>query len=151
MDDQNMSLLNYIGVSAASALVIFAGPKIQPRGYLAKVGPAPLRYRAPSLPPELIIPLPPLAMTNEVEKIAPVETTASTNEPTAQPVVVTTNAPVAAAPVTGEGLLTPQMFVQFFNKDGSSNAPVSVIAPIPFSPPPSSIPAPPSRATYQTK
>lgn len=149
MDDQNMSLLNYMGVTAA--LVIFAGPKPQPRGYLAKVGPAPLRYRAPALPPEMIIPLPPLAMTNEVEKIAPAETAASTNEPPAQTVTIATNAPVVAAPVSGESPLTPQMFVQFFNKDGSSNAPVSVIAPIPFSPPPSSIPAPPSRATYQTK
>jgi hypothetical protein len=90
-------------------------------------------------------------MTNEVEKIAPIETTVSTNEPPAQPVAVSTNTPAPAVVVPMvEDPFTPRMFVQFFNK-GSTNAPVSALAPIPFSPPPTSIPAPPSRATYEVK
>lgn len=150
-DDQNMSLLHCMGFSAA-ALVIFAGPKIAPRGYLAKTGPAPLRYKPPAIAPELVIPLPPLAMTNEVEKVSE---TIVTNAPPAEPVELpqptpSTNALPFAVPVRIDDPFTPRMFVQFFNQ-GSTNAPVSVIAPVPFSPPSASIPAPPSSATYQVK
>jgi translation initiation factor IF-2 len=129
--------------TAALAAISFGG---KPIGYLARIGPAPLRYQAPAKGPEVTVMLPPLVMSDP--PAPPHEVT--TNE------TVTVEAPVqpapapapAPAPVVAEPAFTPQMLLPYFKSNGTNQEP-AVILPYQFTPPAAPvIPAPPSKATY---
>jgi hypothetical protein len=149
-------------------------------GYLPRVGPVPLRFRAPApvmvnqvsasvpapfpppfLPPyfppvPIALPTPPLP-TNRLDI-----STTSNVPPAMLPV---TNGPAlqfdAREPETlgPDAVVSPQMLLKFFSASTNANAvsntaPPEVIAPLRFTPPivPTSQPAPPtgSKATYST-
>lgn len=148
----NMSCL--LGIVATAAVWLGPTPAI---GYLARVGPAPLRFQAPPKAPEEIVPLPPLAMKDPDPEPPqmfgppppPVDWEAPSEETIhAQPQVVV--APqVVPVPIDPAATLTPQMFLQFFNEHRGTNGDFSISVPYQFSPPPvMTIPPPPSRATY---
>jgi hypothetical protein len=134
----------------AATVAIWVGPK-PAVGYLARVGPAPLRFQPPPKGLSELGPLPPLAMTNQdppFEVLGP--------PPPAEPApVVETNAPAQPAPgpvVPLEPVITPQMFLQFFSDRNGTNRDFNVVVPYQFMPPPATtIPAPPSRAIYNLK
>lgn len=145
---ESMTIGHCMGLTAAA--VIWLGGKPSP-GYLAKVGPAPLRFKAPAKGPEATVALPPLVMTDPPppppEEYGPPP---PTNAPVA---VVETVAPPEPAPVQTVALppvLSPQLLIPFFNRSGT-NQDVGVVVPYQFSPPAATIPAPPSRAVYSTK
>jgi hypothetical protein len=145
-----MNIALCVGITATA--VIWMGP--QPgAGYLARVGPAPLRFQPPPKNLSELGPLPPLAMSDP--EPAPVENLKPPIETNAPPVVETTEtpAPVPVAPQVGpaEPAWTPQMFVQFFNERNGTNHDFNVVLPYSFMPPATTIPAPPSRATYVVK
>ena len=134
-------------VGLAAAAVIWMGGKPS-SGYLARIGPAPLRFQPPPKGPDVTAALPPLAMSDP----KPVEEFLGPPAPTNAPVAVATvvepapaPAPVAVAPA--EPIFSPQMLIQYFNSDGT-NQNMNVLVPYQFTPPPAGIPAPPSRATY---
>jgi hypothetical protein len=146
-----MNLNCCLGIVAAAAVWMGPRPAI---GYLTRVGPAPLRFHAPPKAPEEMMPLPPLAMKDpepEPEVYGPPPPADWTPPPTpvvqaqAQPTVVAPQ----MAPTDPTAGLTPQMLIQFFNDRKGSNQDYNVVVPYQFNPPPAtSIPAPPSRATY---
>jgi hypothetical protein len=140
-----MNTIFVIGFAAVAAISFGS----EPVGYLAKIGPAPLRFQTPPKGPEVTVMLPPLKMSEPpaelrevtTNEIAAVETTV---EP-APPVVVT------SPPVATEPAFTPQMLLQFFNRN-STNYDTSLVLPYQFTPPVAPIiPAPPSKATYTKK
>ena len=99
-------------------------------------------------------PLPPLAMKDP--EPAPIENLKSPVETNAPPIVeMPTPGPVAPMPTMTapmEPILTPQMFLQFFNDKNGTNRDYNVVLPYQFTPPTApTIPAPPSRATYTVK
>jgi hypothetical protein len=145
-----MKMMSCIGCAALAAIA-FGGDH---SGYLARIGPAPLRFQPPSKGPEVTVILPPLAMsdppapgaeheviiTNDTVTIeeAP-ETTSAASPPPKQPAVVV------------EPAFTPQMLLQYFNHraTNANDNESSVILPYQFLPPSNpTIPAPPSKATY---
>jgi len=136
-----------MGLAAVAA--IWLGGK--PAGsYLPKIGPAPLRFQAPGKGPDISALLPPLAMSDPAPLEEFIGPPASTNapvaiEPLADPAPAPQEPRVTAQP--SEPLLSPQMLMQFFNRD-ATNHNVNVLVPYQFNPPPANIPAPPSRATY---
>jgi hypothetical protein len=136
-----------MGLTALAA--VWMGAK--PTGYLARIGPAPLRFQAPAKGIDQSVVLPPLAMKDPEpapELIGPPPPTnvVSTVEPQPAP----TPAP-APAPVETQPTFTPQMLLRFFNGSGT-NQEFNGLVPYQFSPPPTtSIPAPPSKAVYTTK
>jgi hypothetical protein len=144
-----MSITHCVGLTAMA--VIWMGAK--PAGYLARIGPAPLRFQAPSRAQEALVALPPLAMSDPPpapEEIygPPPPMEGVVTEAVVEPAPVAT--PVFQAPQEG-ATLSPQMLIQFFNRDGT-NQDFTVVAPYQFNPPPATtIPAPPSRATYTKK
>lgn len=136
-----MNALIFVGVAAVAAMS-FGG---KPVGYLARIGPAPLRFQAPPKGPDHTVALPPLKMTEPApelrevttNEIAIVETPVAPTPPPAQPIIAPT-----------EPAFTPQMLLQFFNQN-STNYETSVFVPYQFNPPVTPlIPAPPSKATY---
>lgn len=133
-----------MGVVAVAAISF--GSK--PVGYLAKIGPAPLRFQSPPKGPEVTVILPPLKMTEPPAELREV----TTND------IAVVEAPVQPAPppppvvvqqpVVTEPAFTPQMLLQFFNRN-STNYDTSLVVPYQFTPPVAPIiPAPPSKATY---
>ncbi len=137
-----------ICVGCTAVAVMWMGAK--PGGYLGKVGPAPLRFQAPSRGQDALVALPPLAMSDpppEPEEyygppLPPdgMIVTEASSEPAPEPVAV---------PVDPMANLSPQMLIQFFS---GTNQDYTVVAPYQFSPPPApNIPPPPSKATYSTK
>jgi hypothetical protein len=146
-----MKMMSCIGCAALAAIA-FGGDQ---SGYLARIGPAPLRFQPPSKGPEVSVALPPLAMsdppappsseheptgTNDAVTVeeSP-ETTSASSPPPAQPAVVV------------EPAFTPQMLLQYFNHKGTNanGNESSVILPYQFFPPSNpTIPPPPSKATY---
>lgn len=137
-----------IGLTAAAVIWMGPAPGV---GYLRRVGPAPLRFQPPPKPMSEIGPLPPLAMTDP--EPPPPEILGPPIETNAPPVVeATAPAPVVTPVVPVEPVFTPQMFVQFFNGQNGTNRDFNVVVPYQFIPPPvTTIPAPPSRATYILK
>jgi hypothetical protein len=141
-----MNLIGCLGFTALAAISFGA----KPVGYLARIGPAPLRFQAPAKAPDVTVALPPLVMCDpppekhEVTTTEPV--TVETPEPAPTPIVVAS----PAARVEPE--FTPQMLMQFFHRTGTNNEP-SVVMPFQFIPPAAEpiIPAPPSKATYTKK
>jgi hypothetical protein len=144
----NMNCL--LGIVAAAAVWLGPKPAI---GYLTRVGPAPLRFQAPPPPADQMVPLPPLAMKDpepEPEFFGPL-----TPEDWKPPVVEAVQAPppmvvapqlAATDPAAG---FSPQMLIQFFNGRKGTNQDYNIVVPYQFNPPPATtIPAPPSRATY---
>jgi hypothetical protein len=134
----------------AATVAIWMGPK-PAVGYLARLGPAPLRFQPPPKGPSEFGPLPPLAMTDPeppLEVLGP-------PPPAERPPVVETIAsgqPVPAPVTQVEPVLSPQMFLQFFNDKNGTNRDFNVVLPYQFTPPPANnIPPPPSRATYIVK
>jgi len=119
-------------------------------GYLPRVGPAPLRFRAemPAATHHFVLPPaepePVAAVASPVpfgpmpELPPPTETAAITNQ-------ATSAVPDAIPP---EDIVSPQMLIKFFNKS-TNGAPSSVITPYGFTPPRVSEP-PASKATYST-
>ena len=136
-----MNSLIFVGV-AAFAAITFGG---KPCGYLARIGPAPLRFQAPPKGPDYTVALPPLKMSEPPPELREV----TTNETaTLQQPVAITPPPAQPAVVPTEPAFTPQMLLQFFHQN-STNYDASVIVPYQFNPPSAPIiPAPPSKATY---
>jgi hypothetical protein len=136
-----MNMMSCIGFAALAAISFGA----KPVGYLARIGPAPLRFQAPCKGPEMTVNLPPLAMSDP-----PATSEVKTNETIIVEAPVQPALPlvVVASPTPVETAFTPQMLLQFFNRNGTNQEP-NVIMPYQFSPPATAvIPAPPSKATY---
>jgi hypothetical protein len=117
------------------------------------VGPAPLRFQAPPKAPEEMMPLPPLAMKDP--EPPPPEVFGPPAPLDDAPAPVAETAPEQTAVVVPQTVdpmsaLTPQMFIQFFNDRKGTNQDYNIVVPYQFNPPPATtIPAPPSRATYR--
>jgi hypothetical protein len=146
-------------------------------GYLALLGPAPLRFQE-TPPPALHVALPPLAMTNEVPRevsppaAPPVPCPAAPPADTAvdpfewswlstDPSEAPGTAPAAAPdlwpappeppPATAPTLITPQMLLEYFQPlRAGTNGPATLSVPVQFYPP-TPLPAPSSRATYRVE
>jgi len=139
-----MNIIGCIGFAALAAISFGA----KPVGYLARIGPAPLRFQAPAKGPDQMVALPPLVMSDPPPATHEVMTNESVTveapvQPTPPPLVVT------SPPPRVEPEFTPQMLLPFFNRNGTNQEP-SVFVPFQFSPPvmTPAIPAPPSKATY---
>jgi hypothetical protein len=146
-----MSIAHLVGLTAIATIWLGAKPTV---GYLARVGPAPLRFQPPPKAAEVTVALPPLAMKDPEPVIEYYGPPAPLEEPIVTTVTSSTNAapvqPQVAAPDVSA--LSPQMLIQYFNDRSRSNQDYSVLLPFNFSPPPAAtIPPPPSKATYQSK
>jgi len=139
-----MKTLSLIGLAAAG-VIAFGG---NPPGYLSRIGPAPLRFQPPPKGPEVTVILPPLAMSDPPAPAHEVITNETvTVEAPEQPAPTVVSSPA----VVVEPAFTPQMLLQFFNRNGTNatNLEPSVFVPYQFTPPSMPvIPAPPSKATY---
>lgn len=162
MDGQHLR----IGLCALLAGFLAQGESPS-RGYLPRVGPAPLRYRPlPIFSPSFFL-MPPLAVTDP----APATNTSTATYisepaplPTPAPEVLSagaTNAPPAAPagqpefPIgtpTGAPQVTPQMLIDYFRGGPGDSNGVQIIAPLnSFIPPTVPTPPPPtSSATYKS-
>ena len=141
-----MKMMNIIGLTAAVAMS-FGG---NPTGYLARIGPAPLRFAPPAKGPEVTVNLPPLAMSDPPAPAHEV-TTNETVTVEAPPQTVATTSPLPPPAVVVEPAFTPQMLLQFFNRNATNaiSQEPPVVVPYQFTPPSTPvIPAPPSKATY---
>jgi hypothetical protein len=139
---KNMSI---IGLTAAAVMAFGANPA----GYLARIGPAPLRFAAPAKGPEATVNLPPLVMSDPPAPAHEVTTNETVTVETPQ--AVATTSPAVQPAVVVEPAFTPQMLLQFFNRNGANatNQEPAVVAPYQFTPPANPvIPAPPSKAAY---
>src|SRR3954471_7114508 len=120
-----MKILSCIGFAALAAISFGANPV----GYLAKIGPAPLRFQAPAKGPEATVALPPLAKSDPPpaphDEVITNET-ATIEAPAQPPQSVVVEAAPAPKPV--EPAFTPQMLLQFFNHNATNQEP-SVITP----------------------
>ena len=130
-------------VSCALAQMSWAGD-----GYLAKVGPSPLRFQVGELRCNPALVLPPLKMSDEGSTNAVVSTQTSTNavnlfeeiRPAEEISVASTV--ITAQPFQGflggnsnpeENAVNPQVFLRYFNKSGNQEA---LLTPqVPFMPP----------------
>src|SRR5437870_13788206 len=114
--------MNIIGCLGLVAIVTISfGAK--PVGYLARSGPAPLRFQAPAKNPEMIVGLPPLVMCDP-PAATPHEP--MTNETTTiEAPVPSPTTPLVVAPPSArvEPEFTPQALLQFFNRNGSNHEP----------------------------
>lgn len=153
----------------AMALSATAGP-----GYLPVVGPAPLRFQAPPVPPPTEpIELPPLATVDPAPKPATApDAPVATNSTPAAPVPPDPAAlsldeapldPPQAPPLTvpllpnapqtqpDQGSMAAQLFLKYFTgQTGTNSTGITLIAPVGFIPPmPQSAP-PSSTAKFQT-
>jgi hypothetical protein len=145
-------------------------------GYLATVGPAPLRFWSPPhvkpAPVSVKTDTPPAAVSASTETPDPYDFLAAFGSPTSVPIPmpmpqVTTNVemnaasqppqqPVTPQPVASQpgalqpsDVVSPQMLLQYFNKGTNGNgAAAGIIAPIDLSVPHNNTPPPPSSATY---
>ena len=142
----SMKTICLVGVVAAAAISFGS----EPVGYLAKIGPAPLRFQSAPKGPEVTVILPPLKMSEPPAELREVTTNLIATveapvEPTPAPVVV------SSPPIAVEPAFTPQMLLQFFNRS-STNYDTGLLLPYQFTPPVAPIiPAPPSKATYTKK
>lgn len=149
-----MKTTYYMALTAAMVICLEANPGA---GYLARLGPAPLRFQpTPKLLSE-VGPLPPLAMNDPEPKLAePVGPPAPLPLTNSAP-LITFSSPLTPAPFLGpmapvEQSLSPQTFLQFFNDAGGTNRNSDVSAAVPYQfMPPVTIPPPPSRAVYSVK
>ena len=118
-------------------------------GYLAAVGPSPLRFRP--APPQLLLRLPPLpkeelppSVPMPVAKEQP-NITITAPSPAPEPVIV-----VPPTGATNETAITPETLVQFFRQNAAQgkSPETTVVLPLNFAPP---VPAtkPSSTATYE--
>ena len=140
-----MNTVIFVGMAAMAAISFGA----KPVGYLARIGPAPLRFQTPCAGPEMSVELPPLKMSEP----APALREVTTNEITfVDAPVDNTPALIVSSPATPiEPAFTPQMLLPFFTRY-TTNSEASVMFPYHFSPPVAPvIPAPPSKATYTKK
>src|SRR5262245_23085222 len=123
-----MNTVIFVGIAAMAAISFGA----KPVGYLARIGPAPLRFQSPCKGMEMTVTLPPLVMSDP-----PATNTVTTTNET---VIVEAPAQPAPTPVAGpapvivEPAFTPQMLLQFFNRNGTNQEP-AVIMPYQFNPP----------------
>jgi hypothetical protein len=151
-------------------LSVVAAPPIAP-GYLARIGPSPIRFQKPPSDPGMPPELPPLVKaeanpaplpgataspdaTLSAEFVgplpqAPTQSSLPAPEPIADPVTASTQsaAPSAAVPTPIlREMLSPQLLIPYFTGPQGGVSP-SLLVPYPFTPPP-----PPergtSRATY---
>src|SRR5690349_18737721 len=111
-----MKIMSIIGLTVAVAMS-FGG---NPTGYLPRIGPAPLRFAAPSKGPDITVNLPPLVMSDPPAPAHEV-TTNETVTVEAPPQSVATTSPPPQPPVVVEPAFTPQMLLQFFNRNGSTS------------------------------
>ena len=154
-----MRPLSSVGLLAV-ALCASAG-----QGYLPVLGPPALRFEPPPLPPPaVLIPLPPLSVTEPrptppaVDPLPPATDSANA---AVDPVFIDAFAvPPVAGPVRAPALivtsavqpetLVPQMFMKYFVGGAGTNATgVSIFSPVNFVPPLPIVP-PSSSATFQT-
>jgi len=145
-----MNITYFVGMTAIATIWLGGKPTV---GYLARVGPAPLRFQAPARGVDITVVLPPLLMKDPEPIVELIGPPIPDEAPAPTPVVSTNAAPKPAfvAPIDPTANLSPQMLIQYFNGAGT-NHDYSVLLPYQFSPPPAAnIPAPPSRATYQSK
>src|SRR5438105_5903916 len=116
-----MNAVFLVGIGAMAAISFGA----KPVGYLARIGPAPLRFQSPCKGMEMTVALPPLVMsdppaTNQVTTTNEQVIVEAPVQP-AQPLVV------APPPVAAEPAFTPQMLLQFFNRNGTNQEPTVVM------------------------
>jgi hypothetical protein len=138
--------VGFVGLLVAVfGCTVLAGPQ---RGYLATLGPVPLRFQASPLPPTVVCVLPPPAREVPVAS-APV-CLQQMSQPTNETVAVQSPAPVAPSTMpetTNEAIVTPQMLLEFFRQKAGHDT--SVVLPLNFVPPQSSY-RPSSTATYES-
>jgi hypothetical protein len=118
-------------------------------GYLATVGPSPLRFQAP--PPQLLVRLPPLPKEELPPPIPmPVAKEAPNITITSQSGDFTSAAVLAPTGGTNETAITPETLVQFFRQNTAQGKSPdnAVVLPLNFAPP---APAgkPSSTSTYE--
>ncbi len=128
-------------------------------GYLAIVGPVPLRFERVPRPPakKFVLPIPPPEPVADQPKMPtkPLPSSTLSEHVASGPATPPPPAPPqmgpagqsALAPAPQEGAISPQMLLKFFNKTATSTNSTSVIAPMDFSPPGITAPPPPSAAT----
>jgi len=137
------------------------------RGYLPRVGPAPLRYRPlPIFSPTFFL-LPPLAVTDpapatNASKATYISEPAPVPTPSAEILTAGTTNPPPANPSAGPEFpigtpnatqqVTPQMLIDYFRGGPGENNGVQVVAPLNSFVPPgwTPPPAPQSSATYKS-
>lgn len=138
------------------AIVLLATGRLVAAGYLAVVGPAPIRLQAAPKPPSPLLKLFPLAApsvpsipsdTNRV--VVPVSTNAALASANSETITVTSPAPEGTDPTVTNRLpelapatppnetLTPQMLVPFFHRksDGPAGKETGVFGSMSFTPP----------------
>lgn len=143
-----MKMMSCIGCTALAAIA-FGGDH---SGYLARIGPAPLRFQPPSKGPEVTVTLPPLVMSDPPAPPSEPAVIITNDTVTVEEPSETAPTPLPQQPaVVVEPAFTPQMLLQYFNHKGTNGNgnESSVILPYQFLPPLNpTIPAPPSKATY---
>jgi hypothetical protein len=132
----------------AGALAI-AGLAAASPGYLACVGPAPLRFRPVPLPftNQVVLPAPDPEPVATISSPVPFGPMPELPPPSAEPVAIINQATSGIPDTTRpEEVVSPQMLLKFFNKS-TNGASSSVVVPMGFTPPKSPEP-PASKATY---
>jgi hypothetical protein len=145
-------------------LPVYAGT--EPLGYLAAIGPAPLRFRAPLMPTTRVFvpPMPAPPVPPEPSKPVPVSLEVVPQPAAASSPSFSTSGPTPTAitpqpativnevssggtqPTQAEEVVSPQMLLRYFSKS-TNGVSTSVIAPLNFTPP-RPVEQPSSKATY---
>lgn len=139
------------GAALFSAVMIYAGSSPAGVGYLPRMGPTPLRFRS-AFEADAAKVLPPLEIPDRVGTNAPVQLPTFADEPPPEPPTayeppsqIDLQLPPAPLPVpqvgyatnappTVQGVLVPQMLLQYFGN--STNPPAIIAPPVEFYPPP---------------
>jgi hypothetical protein len=120
-------------------------------GYLACVGPAPLRFREvpPPVTNQVVLAVPDPEPVATIASPAPFGPMPELRPPSSEPPAITNEAASAIPDTTSpEEVVSPQMLLKYFNKS-TNGASSSVVMPMGFTPPKSPEP-PASKATYST-
>ena len=154
-----MRWLIQLGGGALAAVTLAAAEP----GYLATVGPPPLRFAAPPRLDRVLTPLPPLLMedTNLVatmteppplEARPPVEAPVETNAPPVPLNILGANGPatnLVAGAARDLEVIPTQMWMKYFTQTTNGPSGTALIAPIGFLPP-QPITPPSSKSAFQT-
>lgn len=148
-------------IKMCGAVLVVAVTALADSGYLATVGPPPLRFESPAKTGGARVALPPLPLPETNELVAVVEPPApppleipppSTNPP---PILInifggsdpaTNSWPLAAREAD---VVSPQLWLKYFTKNTNAGASGGIIAPLGFQPPQPTVP-PSSKSTFQT-
>src|SRR5262245_44384036 len=131
-----------VGIALLSAALIYAGPPVGV-GYLARIGPTPLRFRsavrenpAATLPPLQIPDESPNLLVDENDEGEPQQENPEQKQSVLAPLPDLSAVPQSAvtnAPPALQGTMVPQMLLQYFNYATNHGAFIS--APVEFTPP----------------